>query len=102
MNKFIGDKARKVELAQSSIFPFGRNKILNIRVCDVECAHLCTPPTPGRRHRKAHGIKDIHEGHRSRGVGAGATDKGSFGSQGGKFVTNTAARFQRETSLVDS
>src|SRR5690554_7477616 len=63
---------------RSTLFPYTtlfRSEVLHVGVRDVEGAHLRSAAPAGRRHREAHLVVDIHEGHRAGGVGAGRSEE---------------------------
>ncbi len=100
LHELVGNQARQIELTQAPVLALGADEVAHVRMSDVEGAHLRAAPAAGRGHGEAHGIEDIHERQRTGGIGAGATHERALRAQGGKFIADAAARFQRESGLV--
>ena len=60
-HEFIGNQERQIELSQAAVFAFRADEIHDIRMPDIEGAHLCPSTPAGRRHGETHLVVDIHE-----------------------------------------
>ncbi len=97
----VGHQQGEVELAQPPVFPLGPDEVEHVGVTHVEGAHLGATSAAGRRHREAHLVVDIHEGHGAGGVRAGAGHIGALGPERRELVADAAAGLQGEAGLVD-
>ncbi len=70
----VGDQQAEVELAQAAVLALGADEFLDVRVADVERAHLRAATAAGGGHGEAHLVVDIHERQRARLVYAPAPD----------------------------
>jgi hypothetical protein len=93
LHEFVGDQARQVELAQPPVLALGLDEIHDVRVGDVEGAHLRPAPAAGGRDGEAHGIEDIHKREGTGGISPGPAHK--------ELVTDAAASLQGQAGLVD-
>jgi hypothetical protein len=48
LHEALGDQQREVELAQPAVLALGADEFLDVRMADVERAHLRAAPTAGR------------------------------------------------------
>ncbi len=101
LDEFVGDEQRQVELAQAAVLALGADEVDHVRMTHVEGAHLRAAAPAGRGHGEAHGVVDVHEGQRTRGVGTGARDIGPARSQGREFIADAAAGLERKPRFVD-
>jgi hypothetical protein len=100
VHELVGDQQRQVELAQAAVLALGADEVLHVRMRDVEGAHLRAAAATGRGHGEAHLVVDIHERHRTRGVGAGTGDERTARAQRGELVADAAAGLQGQAGLV--
>ena len=81
-HEVVGDEDREVEIAETSRIALGIDEGFDIGVVDREAAHHCAAPLARRHDRAAHRIPAIHEGQRSRGIGANPQHRASRGADG--------------------
>ena len=70
------------------------------RAANLLRCHHCAAPRAGRQHGCAHRVPDVHEGHRSRGDGAGGGRHHAGRAQGGKIVADAAALLHGERAFL--
>ena len=97
----VGDQHRKVEHTQAPGLPFGLDKGLDIRVVAAHHRHHGAAPRAGAHDGAAHGVPDVHERQRPRGIGADALDQGALGTQRREVVADAAALLQGEGCLLE-
>ena len=100
LHELVGDEAGKIELTQAPVLALGADEIRDVRVRDVERAHLRAATTAGGRHREAHGVEDIHKREGTGGMRSGPAHKRPFGAEGRELVTDAAAGLERQAGLV--
>src|SRR3989344_2395268 len=89
LHELVGYQAGEIELAQQAVLAFGLDEIHDVRVRDVEGAHLRAAPAAGGRNRETHGIENIHKREGTGGISSGPAHKRPFGAEGRELVTNS-------------
>ncbi len=100
LHEGVGDQDGEVEHAQPSGIALGVDEGLDIGMVAAQGRHHRAAAVAGAHDGAAHGIPDIHERERPRGVGADALDRRALGAQAGEIVADAAALLHGERRLA--
>ena len=101
LHELVGDQQAQVELAQAPVLALGADEFADVRVADIEGAHLRAAAAAGGADGEAHLVVDVHERQRPAGVGTGTGNVGAARAQGAELIADAAAGLERQAGLVD-
>ena len=91
LHEGVRHKHRQVEHPQPRGVLLGGDEILDVGVVAAHRGHHGAPARARRHDRAAHGVPDVHEAQRPRGVGGDALHLGPLGADGREVVADPAA-----------
>ena len=100
LHEGVGDQDREVEPAQPRRVALGIDEGLDIRMVAAQRAHHGAAPGAGAHDGPAHGVPDVHEAERARGIGPDPGDQRALGPEGREVVTDPAAALQGQRRLL--
>ncbi len=96
----VGHQNRHIEVPKPCRVFLGGDEILDIGVVAAHRRHHRAAARAGAHDRAAHGVPDIHEAERPRGVGADAADRCALRPQGREIVADAAALLHGQRGLL--
>jgi hypothetical protein len=100
LHEGVADQDREVEHAQPPGVALGVDEVLDVRVVAAQRCHHGAAARAGAHDRPAHGVPDVHEAERPRGVGAHALDRRTLGPEGREVVADAAALLQGQRRFL--
>ena len=99
LHEGVRDQDRKIEHAKTARLTLGLYEVLDIRMVAAHGRHHGAPARPRRHDRPAHGIPNVHERQRARGVGPDPFDQGPLGPQRREVIPDAAALLHGQRGL---
>src|SRR5437588_603742 len=78
LHELVRDQEREIELPQPTVLALGADELHDIRMTDVEGAHLRAAAPAGGGDGETHLVEDIHEGQRTGRVGTRSRHAGRY------------------------